>query len=144
MDIKFFYKGNTPNKAHEVIITSFTKAVSTVIELPDTIEVCLYDLGKSVYGGIDMVKVNRIGLNYDLSAEMLPAILVHELIHVHQKHVGTLKIKSNGVCYWYGVPYTNKMPEDMTREEYHNLPWELDVQNKQTKVFKQALAFLQQ
>lgn len=144
MNTKFFYQDGKSNKAYEVIITSFSNAVAKVIDLPETLEVCLYDFGESVYGGIDRLKVNRIGLNYNLPIEALPKILVHELIHVHQKHTGILKIKPNGMCYWYGVPYTDIMPEDMTREEYHNLPWEVDVQNKQTKVFKEALALLQQ
>lgn len=144
MDINFFYKNNKPNNEHEVIITSFANLVSKVIELPDTIEVCLYNLGNNVYGGIDMVRVNRIGLNYNLPIDMIPKILTHELIHVHQKYKGFLKINKTGHCYWYDVYYTNKRPEDMTYEEYNSLPWEIDVQNRQTKVLQNALAFLQQ
>jgi hypothetical protein len=74
----------------------------------------------------------------------MPIILVHELIHVHQKHKGILKIDAKNNCYWHGILQTNKLPEQMTYQEYENLPWEVDVRNKQTKVLTEALAFLQQ
>ena len=139
MDIRYYYQNNQHSYKHEVIITSFAQAVAKVIELPDTIEICLYPLADNVYGGIDVARVNRIGLNYDLPLQALPKILTHELIHVHQKHTGILNIKANGMCYWHGIPYTNKLPEDMSYEEYNNLPWELDVVNKQQQVFNEAL-----
>ena len=139
MEIKYYYKDNHHSYKHETIITYFSNAICQVIDLPPTLEVCLYDLGPEVYGGIDMYRVNRIGINYDLSFEEIPKILVHELIHVNQKHSGILKITNNGSCYWHGVYYTNKKPEDMTYEEYNSLPWEIDVQNRETKVLHSAL-----
>ena len=54
MDINFFYKNNQHSYKHEIIIISFATAVSKVIDLPESLEVCLYDLGENVYGGIDM------------------------------------------------------------------------------------------
>jgi hypothetical protein len=142
VDIRYFYKDNQHSYKHEAIITSLTKAVSKVIELPTLVEVCLYDLGENVYGGIDMYRINRIGINYDVSFEMLPKILVHELIHVHQKHKGILRIARDGTCYWHGIPITKKLPDDMTYDEYVNLPWEVDVQNKQTQVLSEAIKYL--
>jgi len=126
------------------MITSFSNAIATVIELPETIEVCLYPLAPNMHGGIDRDRVNRIGLNYNLLMQDIPVILTHELIHVHQKHKGFLKIDHTNKCYWHGIFQTDKLPEQMTYEEYENLPWEVDVRNKQTEVFKKALAFLQQ
>ena len=142
MDLKFFYQNNQHSYKHEVVITSFTTAVAKVIELPDTIEICLYPLEENVYGGIDRNRINRIGINYNLSFDATPYILVHELIHVNQKHLGYLKISPNGMCHWHGIPYTKKLPEDMTFEEYTNLPWEMDVQHRQKKVLQQALEIL--
>jgi hypothetical protein len=139
VDINFFYKNNQHSYKHEIIIISFATAVSKVIDLPDTLEVCLYDLGENVYGGIDMIRINRIGINYNIPLEMIPKILTHELIHVNQKHKGLLKITNNGACYWNGIFYTKKQPEDLTYEEYTNLPWEVDVQHRQTKVLQNAL-----
>jgi len=144
MNIVFYYDKCKPKKEYEIIISSFADAVAKVIELPPTVEVCLYPLAPNMHGGIDRVRINRIGINYNLLMQDLPLILTHELIHVHQKHKGILKIDSKNNCYWHGIYQTNKLPEQMTYEEYENLPWEVDVRNKQTEVFKNALAVLQQ
>jgi hypothetical protein len=142
MEVKFYYKNNNYEKDNEVALTLLAIAVSQIIELPDIVEVCLYPLEDNVYGGIDINRINRIGLNINLSLESQLKILVHELIHVSQKHLGMLKIKPNGMCYWHGIPYTKKPPEEMTHEEYTNLPWEFDVQHRQSKVLQQALEIL--
>lgn len=139
VEIKYYYQNNQHSYKHEVVITSFAEAVSKVIELPKTLEVCLYPLPDNVYGGIDIIRVNRIGINYELPFNLIPKVLTHELIHVHQKHTGILSIDSSGMCYWHGIPYTKKLPEDMSYEEYNNLPWELDVAKKQQKIFTEAL-----
>lgn len=142
MDIKFYYKNNQHSYKHEVIITSFATAIAKVIELPPTLEICLYPLEENVYGGIDKNRINRIGINYNLSLMEIPQVLTHELIHVHQKHKGILRIHYSGMCYWHGIPYTKQLPESMPYEEYQNLPWELDVAEKQQKVFSEALKLI--
>lgn len=142
MEIKFYYKTNISKPSYESIITSFANAISKVIELPDLIEVCLYPLSDSVYGGIDRIKINRIGINSNMSAFDLPKILTHELIHVNQKHIGLLRITQDNTCYWRNIPYTNKLPENMSYIDYQNLPWELDVTNRQQEVFKKALSLV--
>ena len=139
MDIKFFYQNNQRSYKHEAIVTSFANLLSQLIELPDYLEVCLYPLEENVYGGIDVNRVNRIGLNIKLPYMDIPKVLTHELIHVNQKHIGLLKIDARGMCYWRGIPYTNKDPDDMTYEEYTNLPWELDVQQRQSRLLSEAL-----
>lgn len=142
MDIQFYYKNTKPKREYEVIITSFSIAVSQVIALPDSLEVCLYPLPDNVYGGIDNIKTNRIGINYNIPIMSLPKILTHELIHVNQKHTGILKINRDGLCYWHGIPYTKSIPENMSYSDYQNLPWELDVANKQQKIFHDALTII--
>lgn len=139
MDINFFYKDNQHSYKHEVIITSFAIAISKVIELPDKLEICLYPLEENVYGGIDKNRVNRIGINYDLPLQDVPKVLTHELIHVHQKHKGLFRVTPDGMCYWRGIPYTKKLPDEMTYDEYRNLPWEVDVEKKQQDVLLEAL-----
>ena len=94
---------------------------------------------KNVYGGIDSLRINRLGINIQIPLESVPKILTHELIHVHQKHTSVLKMARDGMCYWHGTPYTDIKPEDMNYEEYTELPWEVDVQNRLDKVFKEAL-----
>lgn len=137
--VNFFYKDLSKDRHYEVLVTSFANLISEIIELPDTIEVLLYPLEPNVHGGIDINRVNRIVMNTNLSYEEIPMILTHELIHVSQKHNGLLTMDRQGMCYWRGIPYTNKKPEDMTYEEYENLPWEVDVRHRQTKVLTQAL-----
>jgi hypothetical protein len=139
VDIKFFYQNNQRSYKHEAIITSFANLLRQHIELPDYLEVCLYPLEENVYGGIDVNRVNRIGLNIKLPYLDIPKVLTHELIHVNQKHMGLLKIDMRGMCYWRGIPYTDKDPDDMTYEEYTNLPWELDVQQRQSQLLSEAL-----
>lgn len=139
MDVRFFYQDNKQRPHHEAIVRGFAKAVAQVIELPPLIEVCLYDLGHNVYGGIDMYRINRVGINLTVPLEQLPKILTHELIHVHQKHKGTLKINRDGSSYWHGILTTKTMPENMPYEEYENLPWELDVKHRLDQVFSDAL-----
>ena len=139
MNIVFHYNQTKPKKEYEVLITSFSNAISNVIELPEIVEVCLYPLANNMHGGIDRVRVNRIGINYSLLIQDIPLVLTHELIHVHQKHKGILKIDHKNNCYWHGIFQTNKLPEQMTYEEYENLPWEVDVRNKQQQVFSAAL-----
>jgi hypothetical protein len=142
VDVRYFYQTDKRNYQQEAIIDKFANAISKIIELPPLLEVCLYPLDENVYGGIDMLRINRIGINSTLPFDAIPKILAHELIHVHQKHKGFLKIKSDGTCYWHGIPITKKLPEDMTYEEYSNLPWELDVTNKQMKVLSEAINLL--
>lgn len=139
MDIRFFYQDNKQRPQHEAIVRGFTKALANVISLPPLIEVCLYNLGKNVYGGIDMYRINRVGINLSVPVEQIPKILTHELIHVSQKHTGILKINRDGSSYWHGILITKKMPEDMPYEEYENLPWELDVKHRLDQVFSDAL-----
>lgn len=137
--VKFLYSNSPRMQDYEVIITSFANLVSEVIELPEIVEVCLQYMDKNVYGGIDKVRINRLGINLHLPLNEVPKILAHELIHVNQKHSGILKIDRNGVCYWHGTRYTDMTPEDFSYDEYMQLPWEVDVQNRLDKVFIEAL-----
>lgn len=140
MEVKFFYQGRNQRKPeHEIIVTEFAKLVGKVIELPDIIEVCLYPLQENIHGGIDILKVNRLGLNINLPLDNVPKVLTHELIHVNQKHKDMLRIDRTGRCYWYGIPYNKQNPEEMNYQDYLDLPWEADVQNRLDFVFKEAL-----
>lgn len=80
-----------------------------------------------IYGGIDIVHANRFGINSSLPESNIPATVVHELIHVEQKHRGLLKIQRNGVYFWYNIPYKVDL-DTMTYEQYRSQPWEHDVE----------------
>ena len=136
--VKFFYKDSNRDLQKEAVITAFTTLACQIIPLPDIVEVCIYKLPNNVYGGVDK-KVNRLVINSNLLLEDTTKILAHELIHVSQKHEGTLRITGSGVCYWRTIPYSNILPEDMPYDEYMNLPWEVDVQNRQEDLITKVL-----
>lgn len=137
IDLKFFYQQNKPCKAREAIITSLTNSIAQIIELPKSIEVCLYNLGQQTYGGVDKFIHNRIGINYSLDVYDIPSILAHELLHIHQFHTGTLNIK-NDVYYWHGVPYTN-VSNKTSLQEYKSFPWEIDARERVDKLLTEAI-----
>lgn len=123
------------------MITSLANAMASLIELPNTLQVCLYPMLDNVYGGIDKYTANKFGINIKLPVEDLPKIVVHELIHIHQRHVGLLDIKG-GYYYWRKIPYGNKMPEEMTYEEYKCCPWETDVDERVDNLLTESLELI--
>jgi hypothetical protein len=138
IEISFYYQNTPKSPVHEVMIQSLVNALDSLIELPKKLQVCLYPFLDNVYGGIDKNVTNRFGININLSLEQLPKIVVHELIHIHQRHVGLLSIKQ-GHYYWRGIPYSNKMPEEMSYQEYKNCPWEIDVDDRVDKLLTECL-----
>ena len=137
IDIRYFYQNNKRNVQIETIITKLVDNVSKHIELPDTLEFCIYKFDENVYGGIDKHIPHRIGLNSSLSLEEIPQILVHELLHVHQRHTGSLAIR-NSTYYWLGIPYHNT-ETNLSYQEYKSTPWEIDVENRAEKLLTLAL-----
>ena len=136
--VKFYYKNCQKNHLIETVINSIVDSVSSLIELPNLLEICLYDLPTEVYGGIDKNIYYRIGLNNTLQPHEIPTILVHELIHVNQRHTKLLEIR-NGIYYWRGIPYYNDAPDKIDYNEYKSCPWEIDVDNRVNKLLTEAL-----
>lgn len=137
--ITYYYRNIPKSKIHETIIDALTNALASMIELPPSLEVCIYDLPNSVYGGMDKYISNRIGINSKLSIDDIPKILVHELIHVHQRYTKLLEIKNGGMYYWRGIPYEDVMPENMDYQDYKNCPWEIDVEMKIDKLLTDCI-----
>ena len=123
------------------MIQSLANALAAIIELPNTLQVCLYPFVDNVYGGIDKHVKNRFGININLPLDQMPKIVVHELIHIHQRHTGILAIKG-GYYYWRTIPYGNKLPEEMSYEEYKNCPWETDVDERVDKLLTESLELI--
>jgi len=138
IELSFYYQSTPKSPVHELMIASLANALGSLIELPNKLQICLYPFLDNVYGGIDKHVTNRFGININLSLEQLPKIVVHELIHIHQRHVGLLSIKQ-GHYYWRNIPYSNKMPEEMSYQEYKNCPWEIDVDNRVDKLLTECL-----
>jgi hypothetical protein len=140
MDIKFYYRNFNKSLLHETIIVSLTEALSTLIALPNQLEICIYDLPNNTYGGVDKNIYYRLAINSKLMPDEIPSTLVHELIHVHQRHIKLLEIK-NGMHYWRGIPYIaeNVMPEDMEFSDYKNCPWEIDVDERLVNLLTKSI-----
>lgn len=141
IEVSFYYQNSQKSPVHEQMIKSLANALGSLIELPNKLQVCLYPFLDNVYGGIDKNVTNRFGVNINLSLEQFPKIVVHELIHIHQRHVGLLMIKQ-GHYYWRNIPYSNKMPEEMSYQEYKSCPWETDVDNRVDKLLSECLELI--
>jgi hypothetical protein len=105
--------------------------------LPDTIEIQFEEMGPSVYGMtvLDPRFPNRIRINQDLSLEEYLLPLTHELLHLHQMYTNRLQSRPGGRILWDKQSYKVNMMT-MSYNEYQQLPWELDVAEKQQKVLK--------
>lgn len=138
IEVSFYYQNTPKSPVHEQMIRSLAIALGSLIQLPNKLQVCLYPFLENVYGGIDQRVKNRFGININLSLDQIPKIVVHELIHIHQRHIGMLDIRS-GHYYWRNIPYGNKLPEEMSYEDYKNCPWEIDVENRVDKLLTECL-----
>lgn len=130
MQVKFYYNKTSTLPNHEIIVTNLCTHACKVIALPDQIDVCFYSLKQSVYGGIDRKKANRLVLDYNLNLKQVPQILVHELIHINQRYTGLLEITKDGWYIWQKNYYLKSSPDELTYEQYLNLPWEIDVDSR--------------
>lgn len=122
------------------MITALFQAISTLITLPQHVEIVFDDLGPAVYGDtkIDARFKNRVTVNTQLQVGDLPSVLVHEFIHVHQSHTGLLSADYHGNVYWRNRRYSNI--DELTWDEYCQLPWEADVLAKHGNLLNQTVA----
>lgn len=136
--IKFIYVGDKYDRDRELVVTNIVNIVSTLIDIPDSIEVEFRNL-KHIYGELllDPRFKTRLRLEETLSSKEIIVPLVHELIHLNQVHVGRLKASRDGV-FWDNKFYNMKSRE-ITTEVWANLPWERDVANKQQKLLENVL-----
>lgn len=136
--VKFIYIGDKYDRERELVITNIIRITSTIIELPDYIEVEFADL-RTYYGELllDPRFKSRIRLDEMLSSREVISPIVHELIHLNQVHTGRLKHARHGV-YWEGKHYDVKLNTTDTKI-YSKFPWEMDVVEKQQKLLEQIL-----
>lgn len=138
MKLTFIYKGSVkPPDIYEKFTDKVIKIVKTLYVLPDHIEIQFENMGDSVYGMtiLDPRFPNRIRLNQDLSLEEYLLPLTHELIHLHQMYTNRLQSRQGGRIMWDKTLFKVNMME-MPYSEYQQLPWELDVIEKQTLLLK--------
>jgi hypothetical protein len=138
-NVRFIYNTDHELPIHEKVIINIFNIVSSIISLPPKLEVVFEDMDDSVYGNtkLDFRFLNRITVNSKLSPKELIQIAIHELIHVHQSHVGTLKVDNYGNFYWHNKMYKNT--EDLSYDDYMKLPWEADVSHRHRMVLEEVL-----
>lgn len=134
----FIYKSSVkPPSYYEKFTEKVIKIMKNLYVLPDTIEIQFEQMGPSVYGMtmLDPRFPNRIRINQDLSLEEYLLPLTHELLHLHQMFTNRLQSRPGGRIMWDKTIYKVNMLE-MSYTDYQQLPWELDVAEKQQKLLK--------
>lgn len=137
--IKFIYSSDKYDRNRELVVDNIFRIMSTLIELPDNIEVEFRALSESVYGEtlIDNRYKNRIRLQESLSPKEVIVPLIHELLHLNQTHTGKLSGRRDGSFMWNKKIYhVSKTP---TIHEWSKLPWEIDVAEKEKQMLVEVL-----
>lgn len=132
----FIYSGSIrPPEIYEKFINKVILLVKNLYVLPDTVEIQFLNMGDSVYGMtmLDPRFPNRIKLNQNLTIDEITIPLMHELLHLHQIYTNRLKSRKGGIIIWENQVYKLDML-NMPYDEYHNLPWELDANQKMQKL----------
>jgi hypothetical protein len=131
LKIRFIYQGSIWLPDQEKVAIKLCECVAQVIELPNNIELEFANLAPNVYGETLLFGKfkNRFRISDSLSPKEIIKPIVHELIHVHQVHVGKLSVMRDGTHIWMGRQYRNVDPNTLENSVYNNLPWEQDVLN---------------
>lgn len=133
--IRFTSKKIDLDSDKEDRIRYIIETVKEHLELPVDIEIFIKQLPGHLYGTLDLSRVNRITLNSILSTDELTEVLVHELIHVHQKYKGYLKHGGSNIVYWKGKYYEKSRNIDANIRQHQSYPWEIDVAEKQQVLY---------
>lgn len=138
-NVRFIYSGDKYDSIRESTVTHVINILSSLISLPDKIEIQFEKLNESTYGEVTVTHrfKNRIFLNENLSAKECIVPAIHELIHISQMHTNRLIGRRDGSFIWDGKVYT--VPKNPTYEVWANLPWERDVAEKQQKLLENVL-----
>ena len=139
--IRFIYNDDSKQPQREAVVSRFCEIARNFISLPDIIEIEFGDIGKSVYGETLLTPrfKNRIRINSQLDLRSIVNVLAHELLHLEQTHTGILIMRRDNIYMWKNKLYNTKPPNEMTPEEWEQLPWEMDVANKQQKLLENVL-----
>jgi hypothetical protein len=137
--IRFIYIGSNYDREKEIILEHIFQITRQLLSLPDKIEIEFKQLKHNVYGEtlLDRRFKNRIRLHENLDKKESVVPFVHELLHLNQIHLGRLVGRRNG-CFVFDkrIYHVSKNP---TMEEWKNMPWEIDVANKEKKLLESVL-----
>jgi hypothetical protein len=129
LNIEFFYLKNIRLPKHELVAKNLCEYTNKVISIPNNISIEFVPLKDHVYGETILTE-NRFRINDSLSDKEIIKPVIHELIHLHQKHMGKLKVMRDGTFIWNGKQYRKENIYLISQKEYENLPWEQDVNRK--------------
>ena len=133
-----FKSSQAPDKCK--LIQIICDKVEELLHLPTEVDIEFTAMSPSTYGDtmVDYKNQIRIRLNKALQINDIMIPLVHELIHLHQMHIGQLMITSAGVYVWEKQTYEVDVTQ-MMYTDYLRLPWEADVADKQPKLMEEIL-----
>jgi hypothetical protein len=144
-NIRFIYENDDYKLSRETVVSKVCNIVSTFLDLPIEIQIRFANLGPSVYGNtaLDNRFKNRISINTSLTDEEIVEILVHELIHLYQIHTGLLSVTRSGSYIWKKRSYKVDSYSFGDYKHYSQLPWELDVEQKQKPLLSDVRRYLE-
>lgn len=137
MEIKITYsKSVAKNIDKEKLIYNVVKKSSAFLKLPHTVTIRIETLDPGLYAQTD-ITYKKIVLNSLLELNDIIFPLVHELIHLEQIETGKLNRSKQGKYVWEGQVYD--VPENITHENYKQLPWEHEITKKNYDIVKKVL-----
>lgn len=140
MKTTFIYKDDIYIAEREKIASYVCYEIAKILRLPDEIQIEFAETGDLIYGEtfVDPRFKNRIRIKSTVEPVEMIQILTHELIHVHQTHVGRLQALPHNIFIWDNKQYVFDT-RSLTFEEQQKLPWEIDVVNKQQNILRELL-----
>ena len=139
MNIRYLYFRVNQDINKEKVSTLICEYVSTLLDIPDNIEILFDIMDNNVYGSsiLNHRFKNRISINNTLTTRELPYVLTHELIHLNQLKNGLLNVSSSGQYIWNKRYYyvDNNM-------DHRTLPWEQDVEARIKPILNKTLEYL--
>lgn len=140
MQLKVIHSTKDVNLNKEKIILIVCRKISTKLKLPQQITVILKNLEPAVYAETILNSNSyRIVINSQLTINETIAPLVHELIHINQIYTGKL-VGKKGSYFWEGIEYKAKNGLSQSFNDYRNMPWEMDVNQKLPKLLEFVLS----
>jgi hypothetical protein len=140
--VKFIYTSGHRDVSRENLIIKIFTIAKRFIELPDSIEVQFKNMPLSVYAEtlVNTRHKNRICLNDSVPVPDVMYPTIHELLHLNQIHTNRLSALHKNIYLWEGQKYSINV-DDLSYEDYRNLPWEEDVFIRERKLLISILNF---
>lgn len=136
LNIVYIFQDIEPNENIKLISNRLVEICKQHIQLPHEIQIEFKKLDPNEYGhtSLNPRYKNRITINSDLTLSEIVKPIIHELCHMSQLYENRLYKHRDETYIWEGKKY--KLKSSMTYSDYQNLPWELDVAEKEVKLYR--------